>query len=116
MEWYYWVIIIIVLLLIIRWIRLQYEVPEKTKGKTVILYYRDGCPPCDRMKSDWRKFVDKKFVNTMSTSIAGDAGKDLAAKTKITGTPTVIVSQDGVEVYRKAGMHTYSDLVKLLQI
>lgn len=115
MEWYYWALVIIVLLLVVSWLRMQYEVPQKTKGKIIALYYRDGCPPCDAMKADWRKFVDKKFVTTLSTETSTHSKEDLE-KNKITGTPTVIVSQDGVEVYRKAGSHTYSDLVKLLQI
>lgn len=116
MEWYVWALIIIVLLYIASWIRLQYDTPKKTDGKKIVLYYRDGCPPCDAMKADWRKFADKMFVATEGYSIEGDAGRDLAAKNKIAGTPTIIVYQNDVEVYRKSGSHTYADLMKLLQI
>lgn len=107
-----WIIIIVVIAILIY----LYLYQDKSNSNiTVLFFYRDGCPPCDAMKSDWRAFVSKKLCNVDEISTVSSYGALQMKKYGITGTPCLIVLKNNKEIYRKYGKHTMAELVNLVQ-
>lgn len=106
-----WIIIIVVIAILIY---LNFYVDVTYPGITVLFFYRDGCPPCDAMKADWRDFVSRKLCKVDEISTVTSYGAVQMKKYGVTGTPCLIVLKDDQEIYRKYGKHTVSQLVDMV--
>ncbi len=83
------------------------DVHARKNHHIITLYYRDGCPPCDKMKPEWiracemfkRKYKCKNKDASERTVIASvdDDGINYLKNVfhKIEGTPTMLYISDG---------------------
>ena len=90
------------------------KVRARKNHHIVTLYYRDGCPPCDRMKPEWKKACEqfKKMYKCKSedarerTVIASVDDKGIKHLNNvfhdIQGTPTLLYMSDNK-------VHTYNE-------
>ena len=80
----------------------------------IALFYRDGCPPCDKMKPEWKhacELFKQKYVckdkNTQERTVianVNDKGIEYLDKVfhKIEGTPTILyMSDNNIHEYKE---------------
>ena len=90
------------------------KVRARKNHRIITLYYRDGCPPCDRMKPEWKKACEnfKKMYKcknedarerTVIASVDDNGIKYLNNVVhNIPGTPTLLyMSDNNVQTYDK---------------
>lgn len=86
----------------------------KVESKVLIDFYADWCSPCITMEPILNE-VDKKFEEIELVRVDIDENKALATNFKIRSVPTLILFDDGKEVWRKSGLVSKRDLTEMLQ-
>lgn len=101
-------IVVIMLLLFLIWFI------WRCLSKPVYWFYRDSCPHCINMKTEWNKFESQcwcSMIQPIKINIADPANQSIADRYNIQSVPTIIKIESGV-AFEYKGNRTYNDIYK----
>lgn len=88
---------------------------ELMANKTLVLdFYGETCRPCEIFLPIIEDFASRKFAEATYGKINAAENSELSAMFGVRAVPTVVVIRDGIEVNRKTGTISKSDLETLI--
>ena len=79
--------------------------PMEKRGVKVVLFYQNGCPPCESLKPVWNNLVDH-FEGQVDFSKVDLANNPVDG---VTATPTIWIQKSG-KTYQYDGDRTFDSL------
>lgn len=89
---------------------------SKMTEKKVMKFGAEWCSPCKQLSKVLSEIIadnPAKFVYE-EIDIDSDGGMKLAKENKVSGVPTLVVYEDGIEVSRLVGMKPKSEIMKVI--
>ncbi|HLS31799.1 MAG TPA: thioredoxin [Flavobacteriaceae bacterium] len=87
----------------------------KVQSKVLIDFYADWCSPCIAMEPILNE-IEQHFQKELEVvRVDIDENKTLAKNFRIRSVPTLILFDNGEEVWRKSGLLTKRDITEVLQ-
>lgn len=79
-------------------------------GVNFVLFYSDGEKSSDQMEYNLGRLAEDKCNEASFYKLNADMNTDLGDKYKLSGTPTILIFKDGVEMKRVMGVVPISNL------
>ena len=88
-------VFIIILIILFCWVVRKYRSKPKTK---VLLFYRDGCGWCERLKPEWHRFgkMHSKSTDVEIRAINSEENVEMANEYGVSGVPHIVKVCNGV--------------------
>ena len=77
-------------------------------------FYADWCGPCKMLGPILKDVKDELGDALKIVKVNVDTNQSLAAKYQVRGVPTMILYQNGTQVWRQSGVVQKNDLIKLV--
>ena len=93
---------------------ISFEVLINSDKPVLVDFFATWCGPCQMLSPILKQIKDNLGERIIIIKVDVDKNKDRASKFQVRGVPTMMLFQDGKQLWRQSGVLTKDEIIKII--
>jgi thioredoxin 1 len=93
---------------------ISFEVLINSDKPVLVDFFATWCGPCQMLSPILKQIKDNLGERIVIIKVDVDKNKDIASKFQVRGVPTMMLFQDGKQLWRQSGVLTKDEIIKII--
>ena len=93
---------------------ISFEVLINSDKPVLVDFFATWCGPCQMLSLILKQIKDNLGERIVIIKVDVDKNKDIASKFQVRGVPTMMLFQDGKQLWRQSGVLTKDEIIKII--
>jgi thioredoxin 1 len=93
---------------------ISFEVLINSDKPVLVDFFATWCGPCQMLSPILKQIKDNLGERIIIIKVDVDKNKDIASKFQVRGVPTMMLFQDGKQLWRQSGVLTKDEIIKII--
>ena len=93
---------------------ISFEILINSDKPVLVDFFATWCGPCQMLSPILKQIKDNLGERIVIIKVDVDKNKDIASKFQVRGVPTMMLFQDGKQLWRQSGVLTKDEIIKII--
>lgn len=93
---------------------ISFEVLINSDKPVLVDFFATWCGPCQMLSPILKQIKDNLGERIIIIKVDVDKNKDIASKFQVRGVPTMMLFQNGKQLWRQSGVLTKDEIIKII--